>query len=103
MGVSCWFWRRKEVEREDLQSSNTVQIPQDTTALEKRFTKFALRMSAPLGRVRTSSECSEGEVAGAMTIPNKGGVAYDMDGKFSYCQVMKTRLMDMRPVPPGWY
>ena len=49
-------------------------------------------MSAPLGRVRTSSECSEGEVVGAMTIPNKGGVAYDMDGKFSYSQVGSFKL-----------
>jgi len=76
----------------------------------------------PVSRVRTASESSEGgEVVGAMAIPNNSGVSYDMDGKFSYCQVMKTRLMnqmkttvdengkfdyiraDMRPVPPGWY
>ena len=44
--------------------------------------------SSPASRVRTSSESSEGgEAVGAMAIPNKSGVAYDMDGKFSYSQV----------------
>jgi len=57
--------------------------------------------------------CEVGEV--------KRGVSYDMDGKFSYSQVVKCGLIqkfkttvdengkfqyyssDMRPVPPGWY
>eukprot|EP00092_Neocalanus_flemingeri_P049219 GFUD01056476.1.p1 GENE.GFUD01056476.1~~GFUD01056476.1.p1 ORF type:complete len:100 (-),score=39.53 GFUD01056476.1:146-445(-) len=78
-------------------------------------------MSSPEGRSRTCSESSEGECGGARTRPGGAGVSYDVDGKFSYSQVMKSKLMgqskttvdengkfsyfsaDMRPVPPGWY
>eukprot|EP00092_Neocalanus_flemingeri_P069838 GFUD01085643.1.p1 GENE.GFUD01085643.1~~GFUD01085643.1.p1 ORF type:complete len:116 (-),score=37.17 GFUD01085643.1:136-483(-) len=76
-------------------------------------------MSSPGGRSRTCSESSEGECGGARTSPGGAGVSYDVDGKFSYSQVMKSKLMgqskttvdengkfsyfsaDMRPVPPG--
>jgi len=79
------------------------------------------RMSCPY-RVRYSSVSSEGSKGeGAVQRNDKEGVAYDVDGKFSFSQVMKARLMgqmkstvdengkfdyiraDMRPVPPGWY
>jgi len=72
------------------------------------------------GRRRSISESSEtGDMCVVETV-NKG-VGYDMDGKFSYSQVMKCGLVkkfqttvdengkfayftaDMRPVPPGWY
>eukprot|EP00090_Calanus_glacialis_P038469 TRINITY_DN6711_c0_g1_i2.p1 TRINITY_DN6711_c0_g1~~TRINITY_DN6711_c0_g1_i2.p1 ORF type:complete len:103 (-),score=36.08 TRINITY_DN6711_c0_g1_i2:90-398(-) len=80
-------------------------------------------MSSPGGssssRARTCSESSEGELVGVR--PSLGGVSYDVDGKFSFSQVMKSKLMgqmkttvdengkfdyihaDMNPVPPGWY
>merc|ERR1712106_26763 len=79
---------------------------------------YFCKMSSPVNRVRTSSESSEG---GEGTSARPGGVSYDVDGKFSYSQVMKSKLMgqmkttvdengkfdyiraDMRPVPPGWY
>merc|ERR1712128_7730 len=111
MGVHSWCWR-EEVESEDLQSSITVQELPDTA-----------EMSSPSGRSRTCSESSEGEVSlsGVRTRPGRAGVSYDVDGKFSYSQVMQSRLLgqskttvdengkfsyfsaDMRPVPPGWY
>jgi len=81
-------------------------------------------------RSRTSSESSETDHHGvrpsspANDSPNKdarGLVGYDLEGKFTYSQVMKSNFgkklkttvdengkfsyvsADMRPVPPGWY
>jgi len=87
-------------------------------------------------RSRTCSESSEGgERSASPIIPSMrpsspssptgkiepSTVAYDLDGKFTYSQVLKANLgkklkttvdengkfsyisADMRPVPPGWY
>jgi len=69
---------------------------------------------------RRSRTCSESSDTGDMCVVEGGkGVSYDVDGKFSYSQVMKCGLVtkfqttvdengkfgyfkaDMRPVPPG--
>eukprot|EP00090_Calanus_glacialis_P020114 TRINITY_DN3091_c0_g1_i10.p1 TRINITY_DN3091_c0_g1~~TRINITY_DN3091_c0_g1_i10.p1 ORF type:complete len:101 (-),score=30.90 TRINITY_DN3091_c0_g1_i10:133-435(-) len=80
-------------------------------------------MSSAGGRSRTCSESSEtGDMVQGMCVVEGGkGMGYDVDGKFSYSQVMKCGLVnkfqttvdengkfgyfkaDMRPVPPGWY
>merc|ERR1711963_34352 len=76
-------------------------------------------------RSRTTSESSDGGQLGLGGMCEVGevrkGVSYDVDGKFTYSQVVKCGLVqqfkstvdengkflyyssDMRPVPPGWY
>jgi len=80
-------------------------------------------------RTRTESESSSHSESGSdratmgrcQVVSLKKGVSYDVDGKFSYSQVVKCGLLtdfkttidehgkftyfssDMRPVPPGWY
>jgi len=78
-----------------------------------------------MSRSRSPSESSDMEALGGGGMCDVGevrrGVSYDMDGKFSYSQVVKCGLIqkfkttvdengkfnyysaDMRPVPPGWY
>eukprot|EP00092_Neocalanus_flemingeri_P010072 GFUD01010855.1.p1 GENE.GFUD01010855.1~~GFUD01010855.1.p1 ORF type:complete len:102 (-),score=16.77 GFUD01010855.1:233-538(-) len=81
-------------------------------------------MAAVGGRSRSCSESSETgdhNMAGKCEVEGSKGVGYDMDGKFTYSQVMKCGLVkqfqttvdengkfsyftaDRNPVPPGWY
>ena len=79
-------------------------------------------MSANNSRVRTSSECSDVDSVDSFRVGSApGGISYDVDGKFSFSQVLKPNIVghlksavdengkfdyiraDVRPVPPGWY
>jgi len=78
------------------------------------------------GRSRTCSESSEGDHQGGPQSPSFAGkvnklVGYDLEGKFTYSQVLKSTFgnktktamdengkfayvsADRNPVPPGWY
>merc|ERR1712189_123757 len=79
-------------------------------------------MEALRSRSRTNSESSDLGLGGMCEVGEmRQGTSYDMDGKFTYIQVVKCGLVqqfkttvdengkfnyyssDMRPVPPGWY
>merc|ERR1712235_7589 len=80
------------------------------------------KMEALRSRSRTNSESSDLGLGGMCEVGEmRQGTSYDMDGKFTYSQVVKCGLVqqfkttvdengkfnyyssDMRPVPPGWY
>jgi len=91
-------------------------------------TDILIRRGMLGSRSRTCSESSEGEGVRPQTPSSPGKIenkhlatSYDLDGKFTYSQVLKANLgkklpttidengkfsyisADMRPVPPGWY
>jgi len=80
-----------------------------------------LVMSVERRRTQSESEQDLSMLGRCQVVSLKKGVDYDVDGKFSYSQVVKCGLLtdfkttidehgkfsyyssDMRPVPPGWY
>jgi len=75
----------------------------------------------PQGRPSSPSLGASGNPTTTSTNVNNNSVGYDLEGKFTFSQVMKQNLgkkmkttvdengkfnyvsADMRPVPPGWY